>query len=219
MALPARTKEERMTLTEMIAEERRALADLIDGLNEEQLKTPSLVPTWTVRDVAAHLALSVEISIPKLLLALITTGSMDKATDKMTFAMAKRPVREHADLLRRKADVIFAPPGVGPSIQLVEALVHQLDMRRPLGISREIPEERSRLVLDFLTLKPPIVARGCRDGLRFEATDFDWSFGTGPLVRGRSDALMLGLGGRAAILGELEGEGVSVLRERFERAL
>ena len=43
---------------ELIAAERRALADLLDGLTPEQWEAPSLCAGWRVRDVAAHVALT-----------------------------------------------------------------------------------------------------------------------------------------------------------------
>ena len=38
-----------------VADERRRIADLIDGLDEAQLATPSLCAGWDVKTVAAHL--------------------------------------------------------------------------------------------------------------------------------------------------------------------
>jgi len=206
-----------MTLKEMIAGERRSLADLADRLTEAQLQTPSLIATWTVRDVLAHLVLGIELSLPKLLLTLLTTWNMDRTTDKMTWATAQRPVAELTALLREKADQWFVPPGFGPDLVLTEVFVHGLDIRRPLGIARPLPEEGARVVLEFLTTKPAIAAKGCREGLRFEATDLsgNWSFGEGPVVRGHSEALLLALTGRSAALPELTGEGVELLRRRF----
>lgn len=45
-------------------------------------------------------------------------------------------------------------------------------------------------------------------GLRFEATDLDWTCGSGPVVRGTGEALALGLTGRSVVLAELAGDGV-----------
>jgi uncharacterized protein (TIGR03083 family) len=39
----------------VLAEERRATADLLAGLTEEQWAAPSLCSAWTVKDVAVHL--------------------------------------------------------------------------------------------------------------------------------------------------------------------
>ncbi len=52
-------------------------------------------------------------------------------------------------------------------------------------------------------------------GLRFEATDLDWAWGSGPAVRGTAEALMLALTGRRVALDELQGDGVATLRSRL----
>jgi hypothetical protein len=45
------------------------------------------------------------------------------------------------------------------------------------------------------------------------ATDIDWAAGAGPEVRGRGEALLLAMTGRAeAVSGELRGDGVRLLR-------
>ena len=44
-----------MDIWEVLADERRATADLLAGLTEEQWAAPSLCPAWTVKDVAVHL--------------------------------------------------------------------------------------------------------------------------------------------------------------------
>ena len=207
-----------MSLFDSIADERRGLADLADALTEEHLRTPSLVPTWTVRDVIAHLTLGMETSAWRFGLTLLLAGGrFDVAVDRLTWSMAQRPVRELADILRRKAEHRFTPPGMGPEAPLTETLVHGLDLRRPLDIRRTLPEDRARVCLDFLARAK---ARGFvrpqwRESLRFEATDIDWSHGEGPALRGPSGALLLALTGRTQALSELQGSGVDLLRQRF----
>ncbi|MEU4559377.1 hypothetical protein AB0F72_13400 [Actinoplanes sp. NPDC023936] len=49
-----------------------------------------------------------------------------------------------------------------------------------------------------------------------EATDMDWSWGSGPLIRGTAEAVMLALTGRRAALADLSGDGVAELRSRTE---
>ena len=46
------------TSWQVIAEQRRDLADLLEGLTAEQWQAPSLCAGWRVRDVAAHVALA-----------------------------------------------------------------------------------------------------------------------------------------------------------------
>ncbi|HEY3448540.1 MAG TPA: maleylpyruvate isomerase family mycothiol-dependent enzyme [Myxococcales bacterium] len=206
-----------MNVFDRVAEERRALADLIAGLSEEQLRTPSLVPTWTVRDVAAHLVLGLDGSIGSFLWAALTTGSLDKGTDKLTWERAKRPVPDLVAVLRGQAASRVRPPGAGPEVVLTEVVVHGLDLRRPLGIVRALDEEVLRAVLGVLFDSPArqFLKKPWREGLRFEATDLAWSHGEGPVLKGPVQSLILAVTGRVVALADLQGDGVAVLRQRF----
>ena len=55
----------------MIADERRGLADLLEGLDEAQWDSPSLCEGWTVRTVAGHLPAGWNISIPRSVVAIV----------------------------------------------------------------------------------------------------------------------------------------------------
>lgn len=44
-------------------------------------------------------------------------------------------------------------------------------------------------------------------GVRLVATDLDWTFGRGPEVRGRGEAIVMAVAGRRAVLPELTGPG------------
>ncbi len=58
--------------------------------------------------------------------------------------------------------------------------MHGLDIRWPLRLTRDVPEERVRESLTFLTSTPAwgLVPRGTLDGLRFEADDIEWARGS-----------------------------------------
>ncbi|NEK56983.1 maleylpyruvate isomerase family mycothiol-dependent enzyme [Geodermatophilus sabuli] len=201
-----------------IADERRGLAALVSGLTDEQLATRSLCSEWSVHDVLAHLVVPLEVGIPKFALAmLVCRGNFDRANVRLTREQARRPVSELTEVLRRRADSRFTPPGSGPEAPLTDLLVHGLDIRWPLGLPREVPEERVRTSLTFLTAGSAggIVAKGTLDGLRFEADDIDWAHGGGPTVRGNAEALLLAITGRATALSHLSGDGVPTLRSRL----
>lgn len=207
-----------MDTFEEVAEERRALADLLSGLTAEQRATPSLCVGWTVHDVAAHLIVCLEVGLPKFMLAMIASGgSFDRANRRLTSKQAKQPVEEIVDILRRKAESRFTPPGAGPEAPLNDLLVHGLDIRWPLGIARQIPADRAQKALTFLTSPAAdgLAPKGALAGLRFEAEDVDWSHGSGPIVRGSAEALLLALTGRAAALQHLKGDGVLTLSSRL----
>jgi uncharacterized protein (TIGR03083 family) len=201
-----------------IADERRGLAALLSGLTVEQHAKQSLCSAWTVHDVVAHLVVPLEVGFPKFVRAmLVSRGNFDRANVRLTREQARRPFGELVEVLRRKADSRFTPPGGGPEAPLTDLLVHGLDIRWPLELSREIPGERLRTALTYLTAGPVggVVPRGALTGLRFEADDVDWAHGSGPVVRGGAEALLLTITGRTVGLGHLSGDGVATFRGRL----
>lgn len=202
----------------MIADERRALADMLEGLEPSRFATPSLCSEWTVHDVAAHLVMPLETSTARLLAGLVRHGFN---FDKYSRAHAKGDSRGGADLatvLRDKAASHFTPPTFGPEAPLTDAVVHGQDMRRPLGIAYTPAPPRARIILDLLV--SPKAARGftkkrVADGLRLEADDIGWTHGDGPTVKGSAEAVILALTGRTIALSDLDGDGVEDLRARL----
>ncbi|GAA3350005.1 hypothetical protein GCM10020358_74270 [Amorphoplanes nipponensis] len=130
---------------------------------------------------------------------------------------AERPPGELARGLRDNAENPFRPPIVGYPGQLTDLQVHGQDMRRPLGLPHGLRLERLRVSLDFLVGGRAVgfAPRRRLAGLRFEAADLDWATGTGPLVTGPAEALMLAMTGRGVALTELDGPGVPILRNRL----
>jgi uncharacterized protein (TIGR03083 family) len=203
-----------------IADERRGLADLLSGLTGEQRAVQSLCAEWSVHDVAAHLVVPLEVSTSRFALTMLACrGSFDRANVRLTRRQARRPADEIAGILRAKAETRFTPPGAGPEAPLTDVLVHGLDIRWPLGLAREVPEERLVTSLAFLTSRSGrgLVPRGALDGVRLEADDVDWAHGSGPTVRGAADALLLATTGRTAALAHLSGDGLPSLRTRLTR--
>jgi len=94
-------------------------------------------------------------------------------------------------------------------------MVHQQDIRRPLGIDRAIPADRLRATLDFGRVAPPLRGIVRTRGLRLIATDLDWTYGSGADVRGPGEALLMAMAARPAALTDLDGPGVS----RFARQI
>ena len=94
---------------------------------------------------------------------------------------------------------------------------HQL-VRRSLGVSRRIPDERLAAVLTHVVAGPLTRESRRGRGLRLVATDLDWSAGRGPLVIGSGDTLLLALCGLRSVVGELGGDGRPLLEARIARA-
>ncbi len=207
-----------MEIFDEIAAERRTTADFLAWLSAEQLATPSLCADWTVHDVGAHLLMPLVTPMPKVMLSMVTHAfNWDAANRALTKGVAARSTADIVAGLRQHADGRFTPPGAGPEAPLTDLLIHGGDMRRPLGITREIPEQRLRVALDYATSgKARGVVPGDRtDGLSFVADDIEWSAGEGPAVSGPGESLLLAIAGRSAALSDLTGPGLPELTERI----
>ncbi|MEZ0166522.1 maleylpyruvate isomerase family mycothiol-dependent enzyme [Kineococcus sp. LSe6-4] len=200
-----------------IADERRGLADLFAAASEQDLRARSLCPAWTVHDVLAHLVTPLAVGLPRMVLAVaLAGGDFDRANRRVTRRLARRSREDLVDALRRGADSRFTPPGAGPEAPLVDVLVHGLDVRRPLGVRREVPAARARPALSFLLTAPKgLVPAGLLDGVRVEVEDVDLRHGNGAPVRGPADDVLLVLTGRRAGLDGLTGAGADLLARRL----
>jgi hypothetical protein len=95
---------------------------------------------------------------------------------------------------------------------LLETVVHQQDIRRPLGAAREIPAGVLCTVLPTAARTYPARTRG----LCLQAFDLPWiRYDDGPPVTGPGEALLMAMCGRPAALAELTGAGVAVLASRI----
>jgi uncharacterized protein (TIGR03083 family) len=208
-----------MSLFDEIAAERLITADLLAGLDDDQLATASLCGKWTVRDVAGHLAVPFVVRPPVFVLGLIKAGgNFHRANDRFAREVGKRPIAELAEIQRRHANSHFTPPGHGPSAPMTDLLIHGQDIRRPLGLIRDFDPARLRVALDLLSsprARRGFVPNGRLDGLHLRATDLDWSTGVGPEVAGPAESLLVAMAGRPVGLADLTGEGVAVLRSRI----
>lgn len=194
--------------------ERAAFADFLAILTPEQWSSPSLCEGWSVRDVVAHTLAYLTQSRTELFIGM-TRNRWD--VDRLNGQRLKRYVQTGPDqlveLMRRGAEPSGAGALYGGRVALIECLIHQQDVRRPLGIQRAIPTDRLSLSLNYARVSPVIGGAWRTRGLRLTATDMDWSAGRGPQVRGTGEALLLAMTGRlASVVNELDGPGVPLLR-------
>ncbi len=206
----------------LIAAERRATADFLQTLTDDQATTASLCDGWQVRHVAAHLTMPLTVSMPRMVVGIVRQrGDFNRYADRFARATAaKTPVAALAAAIRANADSRFTPPGLDAHAPLTDIVVHTLDMRVPLGVPGVGPAaDATNTILAFLMT--PMATRGFlpKDrvpGLSFASTDTGWSAGDGPEVKGPASALILAITGRTARLDALEGEGVAELRRRLD---
>jgi uncharacterized protein (TIGR03083 family) len=201
------------------AAERADLLALVEQLTPTQWDATSLCPGWRVRDVVAHVYSYDELSRSDLARRFVQARlNPTRVNDACLAPFADSSAAELVDLARRCIEPRGLPAGFGGGIALTDGMIHQQDIRRPLGLPRTIPPDRLRATLEFAKTAPVIRGFWHRRGLRLVAEDVDWSAGSGPEVRGPGEAILLAIAGRNASVDELSGPGVATLRPRLDRA-
>ena len=206
-------------LQQRTAANRRTIARLFAGLDDDQLGTPSLCEGWTCRDVLGHLVMSIDLSFLRFLREVARDRGRSAVTStRLARAYGARPVAELVRHLDERSDATVAPPGVGAAGPFADTCIHLRDVAIPLGLPSSPPVQDWVLVLEFLTTPRARTAgflpRGRLDGLRLSASDSTWTTGSGPEVTGSSEALAMSVTGRSALLDELGGDGAPTLRQR-----
>ncbi|GGY42173.1 maleylpyruvate isomerase family mycothiol-dependent enzyme [Streptomyces tanashiensis] len=208
MGIATSRKDTRAEVRQLIAAERRELADLLDGLRAEQWESPSLCGGWRVREVAAHMSMGFRLSLPATLGQLATArGNLHRMTDRV----ARRDAAAHsgaelAAFLREGAYHPWTPPVGGFPAALGHDVVHGLDITVALGLDRRVPEDRLRVLLDGIRPSGLRFFGVDLSGVRLCAEDLDWSYGSGSAVYGTGQDLLLLAFGRRLPSGRLRGE-------------
>ena len=206
-----------MTSTkEMARDEREAFASLLDGLTPQQWNTPTLCELWTVREVAIHTVSYDELSTAGLV-GRFLKGRLN--TDRINAIgvadYSDRSPQQITVLIRSYAQPHGLTGGFGGRIALTDAMIHQQDIRRSIGLPRTIDPERLRTALNFARFAPTIRGAWRARGVRLVASDLDWSHGRGPEVRGPGEALLMAMAGRRAALDDLDGPGKAKLAQHI----
>lgn len=202
---------------------RRDFIDTLGTLTEEQWQAPSLCDGWRVVDVAAHLAWAPVVGVVEGGWALARNGfSMNRMIARSAIGWSERGRDAILHQLEENLRTDAKPLGMPVVAALADAVVHGLDVRRPLGLSSAVPAEALGPLADFVVGTPwPMnamvggSAKQRLSGVRLVASDIDWSWGDGAEVRAPSAALALVLYGRATGAADLAGPGADLLRSRM----
>ena len=202
----------------VIEQERLSLADLLEGLTDEQWNAPSLCDGWRIKDVAAHVALAPQPPSPLTMVAegLRAGGRFHKLNRDISVRHAERSGVDLVAELREHAASRRLPKVTNVRNILFDILVHGQDIAIPLGIPREMPLDAARAGVERVwTMGWPFGVKRNVKQFRYLATDVEWRAGRGPEVTGPVAALLLLLTGRPAALSRLSGPGVDQLRDRL----
>jgi uncharacterized protein (TIGR03083 family) len=202
-------------MMDLIAADRRQLAEVLSGLSAAQWQAPSLCAGWTTAHVAAHLTMPFRISEREFALGMEKAGGQfAEFSDAVASRDSELPQAELVAALRDNADNPWKPPGGGYEGALSHDIIHGLDITWPLSIRYPIAGQAMTAVLDL------IVGQGGRSvfgfdlaGLELQASDLDWSSGTGAPLAGHSRDLLLLIARRTIPHDLFSGPGARLLAE------
>ena len=169
------------TVWQHIDAERSWLADLLEALPSDGWEHPSLCEQWTVRDVAAHLALA-QTRVWDLLWPAVRAGFR---YDRLVRDTALRSPLAHEEIVatlrgfigsrRRVAFITDLEP-------LIDILVHNQDISLPLGIHHPMPPDAAAAAADRVISTPAPYG----DGRPHTMCDWWPRTSTGPTGRARN---------------------------------
>ena len=207
----------------MYEEERADIHDFLASLEPEQWDAPSLCESWRVRDVAVHLLVDGPIEEIGASRALVKAATLRFSVHRVNGWWVEHNHDQPTDSVVAAFGGPWRPGWVsrrlGPAIGMRATVIHHQDMRRPLGMAREIPEERLRAALDVILTPRGSTNLGSFErskGVGLQATDLDWSWGEGLEVSGPAESILMALAGRPSALADLSGAGVATLAGRVE---
>jgi uncharacterized protein (TIGR03083 family) len=205
----------------LVRQEREDVLAFLRELNADQWETPSLCAGWRVRDVAVHMLVDApvdELGVIRVFMKMAGWRfSVHRANAWWVERNADCATSSIVERFEKSLDPGRLSRFVGADNQLRASIIHHQDMRRPLELRRSIPPERLIAVLDVIVTPKGSGNLGSTErsrGLRFRATDVEWTWGDGPEVSGPAEAILMALAGRPAALAELDGDGRALLADR-----
>jgi uncharacterized protein (TIGR03083 family) len=173
------------------------LAELLAAAPAETWDAPSLCEKWQVRHVVAHVTMPARLTPERFGAEMAAAGGdFGVLSDTVALRDGALPLTELLDALRSPVLHAWQPPGGGAVGALTHAVVHSLDVTVALDRPAVAPEPAVVAVLDQLTAADGAFFGVDLTGVRLEAADTGWSWGSGAVVRADSGPLVALLSGR-----------------------
>jgi uncharacterized protein (TIGR03083 family) len=195
--------------------ERIVMTETLASLSAEQWATPSWCEGWSVQDTAGHIVAAAEQTPMNFYKELAQAGfKFNVFTDRGAKRLSDVGPAELVRRLSARTSTTNHPPAPVMAM-LGEIIVHGQDIRRPLGLAHDPPEEAVVAVADAWKNSNILIGAKRRvAGLHLRATDTGWTHGEGPEVSGPMLSLTLAMGGRKAAHADLSGDGLQLLATR-----
>jgi uncharacterized protein (TIGR03083 family) len=184
-------------LQSFVAPTYQALANLLDASPFQAWDAPSLCANWQVRHVIAHMTMPARFTPEQFRSEMAAAGGdFTVFTDTVAARDATLPIGEHLEALRSPKLHAWQPPGGGAPGALSHAVIHSLDVTIALDRPAVAPYDAVVAVLDQLTASNGAHFGIDLTGVRLEAADTNWAWGSGDPVRAESGSLVALLSGR-----------------------
>lgn len=184
-------------LQSWVAPTYEGLADLLASAPAETWDTPSLCEKWQVRHVIAHVTMPTRLTPEQFGAEMAAAGGdFTVLSDTVAIRDASLPLADQLNALRSPLLHAWQPPGGGAAGALSHAVIHSLDITVALDGPAAAPEDAVVAVLDQLAAAGGAWFGVDLTGVRLEAADIDWSWGSGNPLRADSGSLVALLSGR-----------------------
>jgi uncharacterized protein (TIGR03083 family) len=192
----------------VIGDEYGALADLLESAGPGVWDQPSLCEKWRTREVVAHVTMPVRYDAPAFMAELEAVGGdFTRLSDVVAARDGGLPFDALLADLRSPELHGWEPPGGGAEGALTHCVIHALDVEEAVPLPRRVPDERIRAVLGVVAAEGRANPFGTDlHDVELRADDLHWSSGSGSLVAGPAQALVLVAAGRRLPPGRLHGE-------------
>ncbi len=192
-----------------IVEEYGALADLLESAGGDVWESPSLCEGWRIREVVAHVTMPVRYDGPAFMAELESAGGdFTRLSNTVAERDGALPAASLLADLRSAALHEWRPPGGGVEGALIHCIIHELDIVEAGTLTRHVPDDRIRSVLDLVV---PGAGGGANPfgvdlgDVELRADDLDWASGSGAPVTGPAQVLAQAACGRLLPPGRLRG--------------
>lgn len=195
-------------LWDLIHAERDALADDLANLDEDRWRQQTLSTAWTVEQAVAHLTAGASLGFWAWIRSIVGAGfNADLHNQRRLEEQLGPTPADTLERFRETIDSTVSPTGTLPA-WLGEVVIHGEDIREPLGLHRDYPEEVLVTLLTFFESSNFTVPSKARArGLTLVARDVRHWVGTGPEVEGNALDLIMAMAGRPVPAERFSGPG------------
>jgi uncharacterized protein (TIGR03083 family) len=173
------------------------LADLLAAAPAAAWDAPSLCERWQVRHVVAHVTMPARLTPEQFGAEMAAAGGdFGVLSDTVAARDAGLALADHLAALRSPVLHSWQPPGGGATGALSHAVIHSLDVTVALDRPPVAPTEAVLAVLDQVTAADGAWFGVDLTGVRLEASDSDWSWGSGEVLRAAGGRLLALVSGR-----------------------